>query len=123
MKTVVDVDATLYYWLQDPTLLRTRCVAPRSIMITSLQLKKNFVLCQENGIIPARSYYTLTGNLKDEGRTAKNSTEKQQFRIDKLQVANLVKSLSFKDRVICNSLKWIRLIEKRIYDMKIKNMK
>ena len=123
MKTVVDVEQPCITGYKDPTLLRTRCVDASFYHDHIVAAKKNFVLCQENGIIPARSYYTLTGNLKDEGRTVKNSTEKQQFRIDKLQVANLVKSLSFKDRVICNSLKWIRLIEKRIYDMKIKNMK
>ena len=123
MKTVVDVDATLYYWLQRPDSVTHKMRSASFYHDHIVAAKKNFVLCQKNGIIPARSYYTLTGNLKDEGRTAKNSTEKQQFRIDKLQVTNLVKSLSFKDRVICNSLKWIRLIEKRIYDMKIKNMK
>ena len=90
-------------------------------MITSSQLRKTSFCV--NSVIPARSYYTLTGNLKDEGKAAKSSTEKQQFRIDQLQVSNLIKSLSLKDRMICNSLKRMRLIEKRIYDAKIKNMK
>ncbi len=123
METVVDVDATLYYWLQRPDSVTHKMRSASFYHDHIVAAKKNFILCQENGVIPARSYYTLTGNLKDEGKAAKSSTEKQQFRIDQLQVSNLIKSLSLKDRMICNSLKRMRLIEKRIYDAKIKNMK
>ena len=123
METVVDVDATLYYWLQRPDSVTHKMRSASFYHDHIVAAKKNFILCQENSVIPARSYYTLTGNLKDEGKAAKSSTEKQQFRIDQLQVSNLIKSLSLKDRMICNSLKRMRLIEKRIYDAKIKNMK
>ena len=123
METVVDVDATLYYWLQRPDSVTHQLRSASFYHDHIVAAKKNFILCQENDVIPARSYYTLTGNLKDEGKAAKSSTEKQQFRIDQLQVSNLIKSLSLKDRMICNSLKRMRLIEKRIYDAKIKNMK
>ena len=68
METVVDVDATLYYWLQRPDSVTHKMRSASFYHDHIVAAKKNFILCQENSVIPARSYYTLTGNLKDEGK-------------------------------------------------------
>lgn len=78
-------------------------------------------LCQRQEVTPARSYYTLVGNLHYESRAA--SQDVGQTRLDWSRARQSLQGLTPAQHIRCVTLMAIRLIEKTIYDRRIKNMK
>lgn len=147
MKSVAHVDAVLYYWLQraDSVTHKMRDAGFYHDHIDAV--RANWDLCLENNVVPARSYYTMVGNLRYERCALKNgesalksgknstvsSTVNRDAEIQKIYEKNYakdvkfaklaVKKLTFLQRAQCFTLSCVRNLEKIIYDYKIKNMK
>lgn len=143
MKSVAHVDAVLYYWLQraDSVTHKMRDAGFYHDHIDAV--RANWDLCLENNVVPARSYYTMVGNLRYERcalksgesalKSGENSTVNSDAEIQKIYEKNYakdvkfaklaVKKLTFLQRAQCFTLSCVRNLEKIIYDYKIKNMK
>lgn len=123
MNKVVDIDVNLYNWLQTPSSVthqERRFSFYRDNMNAGIT---NFELCIEKGIIPARSYYTITGAVTDETTSTDFNTHKHDHLSDKILRNKMIKQLPLRQRAICAILRRIRLLEKMVYDRRVKNMK
>ncbi|RDX00029.1 glycosyltransferase family 2 protein [Gardnerella vaginalis] len=143
MNCVAHVDAVLYYWLQraDSVTHKMRDADFYHDHIDAV--RANWDLCLEHNVVPARSYYTMVGNLRYErcalksgGNTlngGKNSAVNCDTEIQKIYEKNYdkdvkfaksaVKKLTILQRAQCFTMACVRNLEKIIYDCKIKNMK
>ena len=85
----------------------------------------NFRLCLEQGVRPGRSYYTLVGALHEETTAPdfSDALNEQQHKADQDELNELLGKLSYVQRLHCAMIRQIRLLEKHIYDARIKNMK
>lgn len=132
MDYVAHVDAVLYYWLQcaDSVTHKMRDAGFYHDHIDAV--RANWDLCLEHNVVPARSYYTMVGNLRYE-RCALKSGESSDAEIQKIYEKNYakdvefaksaVKKLTILQRAQCFTMACVRNLEKIIYDYKIKNMK
>lgn len=132
MNYVAHVDAVLYYWLQraDSVTHKMRDAGFYHDHIDAV--RANWDLCLEHNVVPARSYYTMVGNLRYE-RCALKSGESSDAEIQKIYEKNYakdvefaksaVKKLTILQRAQCFTMACVRNLEKIIYDCKIKNMK
>lgn len=132
MNYVAHVDAVLYYWLQraDSVTHKMRDAGFYHDHIDAV--RANWDLCLEHSVVPARSYYTMVGNLRYE-RCALKSGESSDAEIQKIYEKNYakdvefaksaVKKLTILQRAQCFTMACVRNLEKIIYDYKIKNMK
>lgn len=132
MNYVAHVDAVLYYWLQraDSVTHKMRDAGFYHDHIDAV--RANWDLCLEHSVVPARSYYTMVGNLRYE-RCALKSGESSDAEIQKIYEKNYakdvefaksaVKKLTILQRAQCFTMACVRNLEKIIYDCKIKNMK
>lgn len=123
MHKVVDIDCTLYYWLQSPGSVT--------------HSKRNYGFYQDNltaglanfehalgqKVLPARSYYTMVGSLNEAASAPDLSSNRNAYEHSKTEVQSLIKKLSLSQKIICVILRHIRLAEKAVYDRKIKNMR
>lgn len=145
MGTVADIDVNLYNWLQRPDSVTHNMRSASFYHDHVAASLKNMDICRENGVLPARSYYTLVSNNKYEQQAAKlesregkenkeikNVTPESQNDIsqtletannDNRQTAKALDNLSLAQRAECATLRLIRLAEKFVYDREIKNMK
>lgn len=143
MNCVAHVDAVLYYWLQraDSVTHKMRDAGFYHDHIDAV--RANWDLCLEHNVVPARSYYTMVGNLryercalksgKNAAKSGKNSTVNSDAKIQKIYEKNYaedvkfaksaVKKLTILQRTQCFTMACVRNLEKIIYDCKIKNMK
>ena len=136
MNCVAHVDAVLYYWLQraDSVTHKMRDAGFYHDHIDAV--RANWDLCLEHNVVPARSYYTMVGNLRYERcalKSGKNSTVNIDAKIQKIYEKNYaedvkfaksaVKKLTILQRAQCFTMACVRNLEKIIYDCKIKNMK
>lgn len=140
MNCVAHVDAVLYYWLQraDSVTHKMRDAGFYHDHIDAV--RANWDLCLEHNVVPARSYYTMVGNLRYERcalksgeNNAVNSDKNSDAEIQKIYEKNYakdvkfaksaVKKLTILQRVQCFTMACVRNLEKIIYDYKIKNMK
>lgn len=139
MNYVAHVDAVLYYWLQrtDSVTHKMRDAGFYHDHIDAV--RANWDLCLEHNVLPARSYYTMVGNLRYErcamksGESALSAGKNSDAEIQKIYEKNYakdvkfaklaVKKLTFLQRAQCFTLSCVRNLEKIIYDYKIKNMK
>ena len=147
MNCVAHVDAVLYYWLQraDSVTHKMRDAGFYHDHIDAV--RANWDLCLEHNVVPARSYYTMVGNLRYERcalksgesvaksgkNSAVNSEKNSDADIQKIYEKNYakdvkfaksaVKKLTILQRVQCFTMACVRNLEKIIYDYKIKNMK
>lgn len=131
MDYVAHVDAVLYYWLQraDSVTHKMRDAGFYHDHIDAV--RANWDLCLEHNVVPARSYYTMVGNLRYE-RCALKSGESSDAEIQKIYEKNYakdvefaksaVKKLTILQRAQCFTMACVRNLEKIIYDCKIKNM-
>ena len=132
MNYVAHVDEVLYYWLQraDSVTHKMRDAGFYHDHIDAV--RANWDLCLEHNVVPARSYYTMVGNLRYE-RCALKSGESSDAEIQKIYEKNYakdvefaksaVKKLTILQRAQCFTMACVRNLEKIIYDCKIKNMK
>ncbi|RFD76859.1 glycosyl transferase [Gardnerella vaginalis] len=139
MNYVAHVDAVLYYWLQraDSVTHKMRDAGFYHDHIDAV--RENWNLCLEHNVVPARSYYTMVGNLRYErcalksGENTLNGGKNIDAEIQKIYEKNYakdvefaksaVKKLTILQRAQCFTMACVRNLEKIIYDYKIKNMK
>lgn len=139
MNYVAHVDAVLYYWLQrtDSVTHKMRDAGFYHDHIDAV--RANWDLCLEHNVLPARSYYTMVGNLRYEryalksGENTLNGGKNIDAEIQKIYEKNYakdvefaksaVKKLTILQRAQCFTMACVRNLEKIIYDCKIKNMK
>lgn len=139
MNYVAHVDEVLYYWLQraDSVTHKMRDAGFYHDHIDAV--RANWDLCLEHNVVPARSYYTMVGNLRYErcalksGENTLNGGKNSDAKIQKIYEKNYakdvefaksaVKKLTILQRAQCFTMACVRNLEKIIYDYKIKNMK
>lgn len=139
MNYVAHVDEVLYYWLQraDSVTHKMRDAGFYHDHIDAV--RANWDLCLEHNVVPARSYYTMVGNLRYErcalksGENTLNGGKNIDAEIQKIYEKNYakdvefaksaVKKLTILQRAQCFTMACVRNLEKIIYDCKIKNMK
>ncbi|WP_422114231.1 glycosyltransferase [Gardnerella sp. DNF00622A] len=139
MNCVAHVDEVLYYWLQraDSVTHKMRDAGFYHDHIDAV--RENWNLCLEHNVVPARSYYTMVGNLRYErcalksGENTLNGGKNSDAEIQKIYEKNYakdvefaksaVKKLTILQRAQCFTMACVRNLEKIIYDCKIKNMK
>lgn len=125
MNKVADVDRVLYYWLQSAGSVTHKERSFGFYHDNVVAGITNFEHALDQGVLPARSYYTLVGSV-DEERTAPDAgtpENKQQYDADRQRMADLLGRLTTGQRMRCAALQRIRLFEKGVYDRKVKNMK
>lgn len=125
MGKVADLNVNLYNWLQSAGSVTHK---ERSFSFCHDNFAAgaaNFRLCLEQGVRPGRSYYTLVGAFHEEitAPDFDDPASQQQHKADKAELDELLGKLSPVQRIHCAATRQIRLLEKRIYDVKIKNMK
>lgn len=139
MNCVAHVDEVLYYWLQreDSVTHKMRDSGFYHDHIDAV--RANWDLCLKHNVVPARSYYTMVGNLRYErcalksGENTLNGGKSSDAEIQKIYEKNYVKDVEFAksavkkltilQRAQCFTMACVRNLEKIIYDYKIKNMK
>lgn len=124
MRRVVDINEILYYWLQTPNSVTHKERGFAFFHDNVVAGARNFELSLQNGIVPQRSFYTLTGSVKLE-KTANDigslgNTE--QMKKDIRLVTSLAHKLSPLNRAICTVTASLRLMEKVVYDHHIHQM-
>ena len=139
MNCVAHVDEVLYYWLQreDSVTHKMRDAGFYHDHIDAV--RANWDLCLKHNVVPARSYYTMVGNLRYErcalksGENTLNGGKNSDAEIQKIYEKNYAKDVEFAKSVVkkltilqraqCFTMACVRNLEKIIYDYKIKNMK
>lgn len=125
MGSVADINVVLYNWLQTPTSVTH---TQRSFAYYHDNFEAgatNFRISRMLGKPVGRSYYTLMGSFEEQ-KTAKDfHNETSQFRheSDKRILEQLLSEITVKQRIDCEIRRRLRLLEKHVYDLKIKNMK
>ena len=125
MRLVADVDLVLYNWLQSPGSVTH---AERSFGFYHDNLaagEANFELCLTHGVTPMRSYYTISGAVAEETTAPDFLTpaNQKQHEADQRARENLLEKLTLTQRINCFATQKIRLLEKHVYDRRIKSMK
>lgn len=125
MGKVADIDANLYNWLQSPGSVTHR---ERGFMFHHDNFAAgaaNFRLCLDHGVLPARSYYTLVGALREEAAAPDSGAAafRAVYDADKAMGDELLSCLMPLQRMRCETLRRIRLSEKYVYDRRVKNMR
>ena len=124
MDTVADINLSLYNWLQRPDSVTHKMMSVGFFHDHVVAASQNFQLCLENGVTPKRSYYTLTTSIIDEA-VATDCSAKTNLAIyekDQTECSAQLERLSLPQLLACEIMKKIRLLEKKVYDVKIKNM-
>lgn len=125
MRKVADLGVNLYNWLQSAGSVTHQERSFGFYHDNFAAGAANFRLCLEQGVRPGRSYYTLVGALHEE-TTAPDFSDvlnEQQHKADQDELNELLGKLSYVQRLHCAMIRQIRLLEKHIYDARIKNMK
>lgn len=125
MDKVADVNRVLYFWLQSEGSVTHK---ERSFGFYHDNAEAgiaNFRHALDCGVTPARSYYTMVGSI-DEELTSPDASDFEnaaQHEADARAMRELVSLLSPIQRLRCAALRRIRLLEKHVYDARIKNMR
>lgn len=125
MRKVADLDVNLYNWLQSAGSVTHQERSFGFYHDNFAAGAANFRLCLEQGVRPGRSYYTLVGALHEETTAPdfSDALNEQQHKADQDELNELLGKLSYVQRLHCAMIRQIRLLEKHIYDARIKNMK
>lgn len=129
MKTVTDIDAVLYYWLQEPDSVTHSKRTPNFWHDNVTAAAKNFQATLNQGIVPCRNYFGLVASTKDEKRGLNSSRNEvtdadwQNLHDDLNSAKRLIHQLTPLQRLYCQILYALRHFENKIYDRKIHNMK
>ncbi|WP_300767226.1 glycosyltransferase [uncultured Bifidobacterium sp.] len=122
MDTVADIDVVLYHWLQSPESVTH---AQRGFDFYHDNVNagiENFRLALGHGIIPMRSYYTMTQQMHYAKRQASSHDETILLSDKKAERAS-VSQLTIGQITACRLTAFLRLMEKLIYDQHVKNMR
>lgn len=125
MGKVADIDVSLYNWLQHPdsvTHRRQRSSFYHDHVQAALE---NMAICKQADVIPARSYYTLMGNLEYERKAIIDSNDLEaveRLTLDIEMARRVLQGMTLTGRLYCQTLRLIRTLEKTIYDRRIKNL-
>lgn len=125
MDKVADIDVSLYNWLQSPGSVTHKQRSFGFYHDNFAAGAANFRLCLEHGVRPGRSYYTAVGALAEE-RTAPDFDDpanRRQHDDDRAELAALLARLTPAQRLHCAVTRTLRLLEKQVYDRRVKNMK
>ena len=125
MRKVADLGVNLYNWLQSAGSVTHQERSFGFYHDTFAAGAANVRLCLEQGVRPGRSYYTLVGALHEETTAPdfSDALNEQQHKADQDELNELLGKLSYVQRLHCAMIRQIRLLEKHIYDARIKNMK
>ena len=125
MRKVADLGVNLYNWLQSAGSVTHQERSFGFYHDNFTAGAANFRLCLEQGVRPGRSYYTLVGALHEETTAPdfSDALNEQQHKADQDELNELLGKLSYVQRLHCAMIRQIRLLEKHIYDARIKNMK
>lgn len=125
MHKVADLNVNLYNWLQSAGSVTHQERSFGFYHDNFTAGAANFRLCLEQGVRPGRSYYTLVGALHEETTAPdfSDALNEQQHKADQDELNELLGKLSYVQRLHCAMIRQIRLLEKHIYDARIKNMK
>lgn len=125
MRKVADLGVNLYNWLQSAGSVTHQERSFGFYHDNFAAGAANFRLCLEQGVRPGRSYYTLVGALHEETTAPdfSDALNEQQHKADQDELNELLSKLSYVQRLHCAMIRQIRLLEKHIYDARIKNMK
>lgn len=125
MRKVADLGVNLYNWLQSAGSVTHQERSFGFYHDNFAAGAANFRLCLEQGVRPGRSYYTLVGALHEETTAPdfSDALNEQQHKADQGELNELLGKLSYVQRLHCAMIRQIRLLEKHIYDARIKNMK
>lgn len=124
MRKVADLGVNLYNWLQSAGSVTHQERSFGFYHDNFAAGAANFRLCLEQGVRPGRSYYTLVGALHEETTAPdfSDALNEQQHKADQDELNELLGKLSYVQRLHCAMIRQIRLLEKHIYDARIKNM-
>lgn len=64
----------------------------------------------------------MVGSLNEAAAAPDLSSNKSTYERSKTEVQSLIRKLSLSQKIICVILRHMRLVEKAVYDRKIKNM-
>lgn len=125
MDKVADLNVNLYNWLQSAGSVTHQERSFGFYHDNFAAGAHNFRFCLEHGVLPMRSYYTMVGACTEETTSPDfNLPENQaQHETDKTELDQLLANLSRQHRFYCTITRRIRLLEKYVYDRKVKNMK
>lgn len=125
MRKVADLGVNLYNWLQSAGSVTHQERSFGFYHDNFAAGAANFRLCLEQGVRPGRSYYTLVGALHEETTAPdfSDALNEQQHKADQDELNEFLGKLSYVQRLHCAMIRQIRLLEKHIYDARIKNMK
>ena len=125
MRKVADLGVNLYNWLQSAGSVTHQERSFGFYHDNFAAGAANFRLCLEQGVRPGRSYYTLVGALHEETTAPdfSDALNEQQHKADQDELNELLGKLSYVQCLHCAMIRQIRLLEKHIYDARIKNMK
>lgn len=125
MRKVADLGVNLYNWLQSAGSVTHQERSFGFYHDNFAAGAANFRLCLEQSVRPGRSYYTLVGALHEETTAPdfSDALNEQQHKADQDELNELLGKLSYVQRLHCAMIRQIRLLEKHIYDARIKNMK
>lgn len=125
MNKVVDIDITLYYWLQSEGSVTHKERGFGFYHDNVVAGMTNFEQALKANVTPMRSYYTLVGSVKEEhgALDSENVEDVRQYSIDLQKKQQLLSQLTLLQRMRCVLLQKVRLLEKNIYDRKVKNMR
>lgn len=123
MKIVADIDVSLYNWLQRPESVTHKMRTPEFHHDHIVAASTNFNLSLSQDLTPARSFYTLINNFKDENRGGLGKEQSHVLRQDEKLIKELTSKLSITQIIICHCKYVLRKLEKIAYDLSVKNMK
>lgn len=124
MDKVADINVNLYYWLQSAGSVTHKERSFSFYHDNFVAGAANFRFCMERGILPARSYYTIVGAFAEETTSPdfNESNNQLQRTIDATTYHKLLGMLTPLHHAKCFTLQNLRLLEKHIYDARVKNM-
>ncbi|MBT1166361.1 glycosyltransferase family 2 protein [Bifidobacterium simiarum] len=129
MDKVADVNAVLYHWLQSGESVTHSQRSLGFYHDNVLAGLTNFDHAMANGVTPARSYYTMTEQLREaeqaygRGDAAGSDADTRLLADDRAQVRKAIRRLTVCQRLRCRVLAAARYAEKLVYDRRIKSMR
>lgn len=123
--SVVDVDKTLYYYLQSSESVTHGLKKFGYYRDSVAAARNNFRISIENGIVPKRSYCTIKQCMALEGKAVASlsQAEQEQYAHDARNAIHLFHSLRFIERLKCEILSFVAELELFIYLHRIANKK
>lgn len=116
MNKVADIDCVLYYWLQSANSVTHKERSFSFYHDNAAAGITNSEYALDHGMLPARSYYTMTTQLEESKHVLDPLSEEDNslYEKDKNVVSALIKKMNFFQKLLCLLLGKIRLLEKRL---------